>query len=276
MLWRILAAGLLTALLAILPARPQMLGEGVWKTPGGGACSQATAFLGRASGLNAAHTTAYTNLICGLVSDGVWSNLDGLYVFATNSQANALLNLVSSSWNLTITGALTFNADSDMTGSVGANYMSTGYVDNGGAGQFALGNASFSVWISTVADAGNAMGEHFQNFDYQITPDAVAQIFVLFHGNNISFSPAPNAGGLYLGNETSGTTYEIYYNNTLKTSGSVAAGVLNGMTLTWPSDGGTASPLRAGHFGGKLTSGQEGNLYARLNTYITAIHGSVP
>jgi hypothetical protein len=32
-------------------------------------CSQATAFLARTSGLDGTHTMAYTNLICGLVTD---------------------------------------------------------------------------------------------------------------------------------------------------------------------------------------------------------------
>src|SRR5229473_5562637 len=64
------------------------------QAPGGG-CSQATTFLARTSGLSGTETTAYTNLICGLVTDGVYPSLDALYIFATNTTTTANLNLIS-------------------------------------------------------------------------------------------------------------------------------------------------------------------------------------
>ena len=42
-------------------------------------CSQATAYLARATG-EVTHAADLTTLICGLVTDGVWSKLDALYV----------------------------------------------------------------------------------------------------------------------------------------------------------------------------------------------------
>src|SRR5882757_8185192 len=55
--------------------------------------AEATSFLARTSGLDAAHTGAYCVLIDGLVTDSVYSILDGLYVFATADTTTALLNL---------------------------------------------------------------------------------------------------------------------------------------------------------------------------------------
>jgi hypothetical protein len=75
------------------------------------AATPSAAFLARTSGLNAAHRNAYTALIDGLVTDGVWTSLDALYITATDTTTNANLNLVSSSFPLTQTGTITFTAD---------------------------------------------------------------------------------------------------------------------------------------------------------------------
>src|SRR5882672_965294 len=75
-------------------------------------CSQATSFLGRASPLlNRVHRDGYSNLICGLVTDGVFAKLDALYVFATQDATTSLLNLVSASFNGTAGGIPPFVVD---------------------------------------------------------------------------------------------------------------------------------------------------------------------
>jgi hypothetical protein len=50
---------------------------------------QTTAFLARTSGLSGTETLAYKALINGLVADGVWSLLDALWIFATNTTLTA-------------------------------------------------------------------------------------------------------------------------------------------------------------------------------------------
>src|SRR3974390_3125511 len=69
--------------------------------PGGAftpSCSQSSNFLARATGVTSnTDKTNYDTMICGLVTDGVWSKLDALYVFAAVDRTTAKLNLVSSS-----------------------------------------------------------------------------------------------------------------------------------------------------------------------------------
>jgi hypothetical protein len=85
-----------------------------------GRCAEATAFLTRANAIvaiDAPHTTAYNNLICGLVEDGTYSKLDTLYVLATQSDGGspgdgiAKLNLIKNSFNLVGHGTYAFAAD---------------------------------------------------------------------------------------------------------------------------------------------------------------------
>src|SRR5258706_16256620 len=84
--------------------------------PDAGLCASAAAFLARTSGLDATHTNAYINLICGLVSDGIFSKLDALYIFATQDSTTAMLNLISTSFTAsTFSGTLTFTTDRGYT-----------------------------------------------------------------------------------------------------------------------------------------------------------------
>src|ERR1039457_3408340 len=98
-------------------------GAGGYAAIGSGNAAQTTAFLARTSGLSGTETTAYTNLINGLVSDGTWSLLDALYIFATNSTTTANLNLISTSFGLTQHGTVTFSADHGYTGDGTAGYL---------------------------------------------------------------------------------------------------------------------------------------------------------
>jgi hypothetical protein len=54
------------------------------------------------------NTSAVTTAVCGMVTDGTWSLLDALYVFAINSTTNAKLNWVSTNHSPTVNGTLTF------------------------------------------------------------------------------------------------------------------------------------------------------------------------
>jgi hypothetical protein len=62
---------------------------------GGGAgtsCSQSTTYLAAVTGLSNAEQNAYNVAICGMVFDGDFAGLDGLYIYANASAANATVN----------------------------------------------------------------------------------------------------------------------------------------------------------------------------------------
>ena len=111
---------------------------------GGAGCSQATAYLARATG-ETAHAADLTALICGLVSDGVWAKLDALYILAQQTQADAKLNLIGTSYTLPTTtatfttyqGYKTFPAGGIDTGFNASTALSP---------QFTQNNASLTVW----------------------------------------------------------------------------------------------------------------------------------
>jgi hypothetical protein len=106
----------------------------------------------------AAETTAYTNLICNLVTDGIitgtmagsgsgatacGSLLDALYIFATKDETTASLNLCSTSYSITKNGTFTFTADTGWAGDgLSGSILSTGFIPVSASGNFALNSAS--------------------------------------------------------------------------------------------------------------------------------------
>jgi hypothetical protein len=149
------------------------------KTTGGGggaptgSCSQSTAFFARVWALPATldgtvggsgHVAAYDNLICGLVTDGVFATLDTLWVTATaaatgSSTAVANLNLVSSSFPLIAAGSPAFTANSGYDavgeGSATGVYMHTGFTPSSSGGHQTLNNTTISAYTFTNFQSGS-------------------------------------------------------------------------------------------------------------------------
>src|SRR5229473_4702071 len=135
------------------------------QAPGGG-CSQATTFLARTSGLSGTETTAYTNLICGLVTDGIITGtlsgatgcgtvLDGLYIFATNTTTTANLNLCGTSFGLTTSAAPSFTADRGYTGNGTTQFLDTGFIPSAAGGATTLNSTSLGAYVLTNRTTGN-------------------------------------------------------------------------------------------------------------------------
>ena len=119
-------------------------------------CSQATTFLARTSGLNAAHQFQYNALICGMVADSNWSSLDALYKLATDTTTDAYLNLVSSSYGLTAHGSGSFSADNGWIGDGSSGYLDTGFTPSTASGNFALSSATVAAYVVNNRIAAHA------------------------------------------------------------------------------------------------------------------------
>jgi hypothetical protein len=128
----LLAGGSLGAFVDRLDAQFNQSATTQGVSGGGGGCTQATNFLARATGMDSTHNTAFTTMICGLVTDGVitgsmsgsatsgaaacGSLLDILYIFATDTNPHSLLNLCSKSFTATVNTSPTFIANAGWTG----------------------------------------------------------------------------------------------------------------------------------------------------------------
>jgi hypothetical protein len=118
-------------------------------TPG----TQATAFLARTSGLTTPQTNAVCTVINALFSTNVTtsgltgtlgSNTCGAYFFALNNTTNASLNLVSTSFTLSVTGTTTFSPSVGWAGDGSTGVADTSLVP-GSACPSILGQNSIGI-----------------------------------------------------------------------------------------------------------------------------------
>jgi len=286
-------------------------------SPGGGAptgsCSQSTTFFARVWALPATldgsvpstgHIGAYDRLICGLVTDGVFANLDGLYTLATDTAtgtntAVAALNLVSSNCTITAHGSPAFAANAGYTGVASSTtvYLDTGCNPTTDGGHFALGNSNMGLWSLTAA-TGNV------NFSMGSYDGTTADGVVIFTaGSNLQcflnnaftgtvFGTADSFGAIDCDRASGSGNLTAYWRG-----GSVATGggspaavannnvyILNLSTTGGAGNGGTPYQIAAAHFGSHLTAAQISStgsdvasgtgITNRLCAYLTAVRGS--
>ncbi len=261
---------------------PQILARSQPRASSGGG-AHAAAFLARTSGLDGTHITAYTNLINGLDTDGLFSKLDVLHIYATQDSTTALLNLVSTSYNGTANGSPTFTTDRGYTG---VENSSTIYIDTGfnpstaPSPQFTQNSAHVSAWsvTSTGFGGGSIIGVAPGNTGTFIDPrnNSALGIFSVMGGSQLTVSQATR-NGHYLANRDSSSAIEAFLNGSnIGSLASTSVGVSNAniYALSVNTSGsaiGSACQVAMASIGSSLSSTDATNFYNRLRTYMTAV-----
>src|SRR6266404_1955908 len=253
-------------------------------------CTEASTFLARTSGLNALHTVAYSNQICGLVTDGIWLKFDLLYIYATQDSVTANLNLVSTSFNGTSVGPPTFTADRGFTGSPTA-YITTGFnPTTATTPKFILNSAHISAWNLTNTAPGGTTDAILGGFNAGPTgPTAHTYISPLFTDGKTYFrvntttalppdgSTLAGPTGHFIADRTSSTITQGYRNGVLlngpNTSGSTLLNepmIMIGANSAGTPGGATLQVAEAS-VGTQLSTLDATHFYNRLRTYMTAV-----
>lgn len=126
---------------------------------GGGFSPEATQFFARITDPGTTRKNLYAAMIDGLVSDGVWAKQDGLYILAADISANSLVNLKSSSFNLTgVNGTnRTFTADQGWVST--GSQLDSGYIPSTSGGNMTQNSAHTFSYCQTAAHATG--GPHY-------------------------------------------------------------------------------------------------------------------
>lgn len=260
----------------------------VQPAPSGGGCSQATTFLARTSGLSGTLNSAYTTMICGMVTDGTWSLFDGLYIFATNTTTTANLNLVSTSFGLTTNGSCTFTANTGYTGDGLTCYLDTGFNPTSAGGNFSQNSAMHGVYVLTNSTTSPATEQDDIGADNALT--TFNYLIVLFTDGNsygeINDGGSPNnqatvgnTDGLWIVSVTSSTAVGFYRNGSLLVSNNASTNGVPDETYTilarHRASGSIAnySPhqISAAWVGGGASSTQAGQIASRINAFMTTL-----
>jgi hypothetical protein len=244
-------------------------------------CSQATTVNNALDGSQ--NKSAVTALICGMVADGTYSLIDGLYVGATNSIGNSEVNWAKpGTFNLTSNGTITFAANVGWTGDGSSGYFSTGYTP-ATSGQQALNSAALGVChVNARSTSANyvSIGADSPAYEF-IAPfqgSSTASTFEVNSSNFPTITGPTNIQGSYIVSRTSSLVASAYVNGSLNSSPSdVSAGIPafpifllafdnSGSSTDWSAD-----EIAYGFIAGGLTGIQVGTVYARLHAYLQAV-----
>jgi Putative peptidoglycan binding domain len=238
-------------------------------------CAPSSNFLARASGLNNSHKQAYDNLICGLVTDGVWSKLDVLYIFATQNSAAALTNLVSSSFTATPSGSPTFTADSGYT-TASNKYVSSNFNFSTNGTNYTQNSASMGGWSGTAAGSATNAWETSTAFGgntFIVTDDGGVTDISINDTAKQTVTNNSDGSGMFVLVRPDSSTKVLYRNgSSLGSTSRGSAALENGVLQT---GNGNSGINRAMFAGGGLTTTDVANFYTRMQTFMNAV-GATP
>jgi hypothetical protein len=246
-----------------------------------GGCSQATSFLARIT-TDGTHSTAYTNFICGGVTDGWWAKTDALWIAATDNTTNAALNLVSSSFSLVSHGtASTFTANTGWAGNGTNSYFDTQLNPATAGGNYVLNSATHAICVQTTPsnatylegnyDGSNEIGLNYTSgvwTSYTNSIGGPVQVTSASLNTWMGVRTGLNTSILYNNGVSGGTSSQIssaipsfnIYIEAINSSG--AAGIFS--AVQWS----------AFLLGGAFNATDASNFHTRLAAYMTAVGGS--
>jgi hypothetical protein len=293
---KLISTVLALGLISTSVAQASMIDLGIPKSvkaAGITACSQYNSFDSRVVSATGSHLTGsdatnYSTLICGLVTDGVWSKLDALYIFAAPNQTVANLNLVSTSYAITAHGSPAFAA---YQGYTGVDASSTVYLDTGfnpttaGSPNYTQNAASIGSWFNdnhqSTASGGNSSASWDGTNGYSGISELYSDNASYFRINDICCSAGVNIGssaGFFVAVRNSFSNQDGYYNATNESVSSVSSAALSNLNFfllsinnAGSASGGDGHQQSAAFIGGNLTAADVSAFYARIGTYRTAV-----
>lgn len=229
---------------------------------------------------------AYCNFINGLDTDSLFALADGVYIFATNTTANSLLNLVSTSCSLTATGTPTFNANSGYDGTASA--LLTGCDPTTDSGVYAQTSASVFIWNLTTYTSGvdygpgagqNRAGTSSVSVYSHFSDD---NFYAITQSVGVALSTASISAAHFEGWSRTGTTaVDLVQGTSISTQSNLFSVVVSGPFVVL-ADYSAGSPRYSSSakrtsfwwYGSGLNSTQYGNLCHRVYVFMNTIAGA--
>ena len=171
--------------------------------------------------------TTVNNLIVGLKSDGVWTKLDRLWLFAGENTESALIDLVARS-SATAVNSPTFTTDRGYVSDGTTSYINTGYNASTQGVNFTLNSSHVALWDNTSRAAATTIATGVYDgtivtdlFPYQAVFAATGLGFRI-HGSGFDSTDFANSTsqGFFIGQRINSTTNQGYYNGTSLGTGS--------------------------------------------------------
>lgn len=222
-------------------------------------------------------------LIDGLVSDGVWSDIDALYLLASHDSQSALLNVKNPAQTATTVNSPTFTTDLGYNGNGSTSYVLAAQNISGGAYGFAQNDAHVHAYCNNQAGSvGAAVHTGLEGFSNRISVAASST------GGAAQNARVNTAGDVNVGNSSGtrkgwrcgtrtaasgGTAHDSQLNGAAGGNAATASSTFSTDEQTVGRVNTTYTSDRFAAFGSGtgLTQTQMTALHSRLHTYFTAI-----
>jgi len=224
-------------------------------------------------------------LIAALMTAGVWTKLDALYIMAAHDAQAARVNAANPASVATVSGSEVFLADRGYKGDASASYIDTGWnPTTASSPKWVRNDAHMGIWCNqanttAAADMGQTLhasiaANYFGQFRYYTQA-----------GSASGPSNSPGAASHFMWSRTASANTDAYRAGVYVASvAHVSQALVNANFLINASNSSTtgtitpanysANRLAVVHWGSKLTSGEVTALYNALNTYLTAVGGA--
>lgn len=226
-----------------------------------------------------ARKTLYATMIDAIVTAGVWSKTDALYLFAAADAPTALVNLKSSSFTATATNSPTFTVDRGYAGNGTDSVVNTNFnPTTAPSPNFTQNSAHMGAWVLTnragasAAVIGNASADAGCNI-YPFFTDTAGYLRLNDNVEAEGFSSG-GSNGFFLANRSSSSARQGYKNgvslgayaaNTSKSPINADIAVGRG-GITFSTDQVSAAIL-----GGSLNATEQLALYNALLAYLQGV-----
>lgn len=241
----------------------------------------ADAFFQRIPAQDEMHENAYRAMIDGLVIDGVWAKLDALWIFKAAGLSEAITNLVSANYGITLAenvpgdGFPTFVADGYFQGDGTQSYLNTGFnpVQEVGA-KYTLNSASFGTWnLLTAQDNGASMGTANGVGQSQLWPRYTDDLaYYAVNQDTTDTIASTDGSGFFIASRTGASAVSLDRNGVKLDSSTTASSSLRDEYLSILFGGDYYNGrVSAAFIGGGLTDAEMIALYDRVAAYMAAI-----
>jgi hypothetical protein len=219
----------------------------------------------------------YDNVFTGLKAIGL-SKFIAFGLPASQDSQAARLNMISTSFGLTVSGAPVFTAYQGYAGDGVDDYLTTGFLPatNGGS-TYTLNSAHIMGWArNNVASLGTLIGCG-GTFAVQVDPRRSGDTCVGVCNNTTSFSASSitTSVGMTLISRTGATSSDLRRNKaSIATDATASSGLPQGVVSLLARGGASqfsTSQVAAWSIGGGLTSGESDALYDVVFAYLTAV-----
>lgn len=212
-------------------------------------------------------------LISGLKSDGVWTKLDRLWLFAAENATSALVDL-KAGVAATAVNSPSFSTNNGYTGNGSSSYIDSNYNPTTNATNFVQNSGCAFGWSNTAGvDGGGLLGQ--SSVSIAIVPEYTDSncYWGINTPANESTGGLGDGTGLWLANRSGASAEQLYRNGSSVATGTVTSQAVQNQNLfaLRVADIYSARQCCCLGVGGSLNATEQGNLYNRLRTYMTAV-----